>query len=82
MNEQGYCLVSQQMRAQILNGNIKVDEGPVSLDGAGRLTNASLEGRIQPSSFEPTIGEEVFILDTEQRGVFLPEPTENGPKPC
>ncbi|UZE94044.1 MAG: 2'-deoxycytidine 5'-triphosphate deaminase [Candidatus Pacearchaeota archaeon] len=35
-------------------------------------SNEDLENRIQPSSFEPRIGDEVYVIDTESGGLFRP----------
>jgi len=51
-----YCFNSQQIREAIEDGKIIVP----SFD----------ESRIQPSSFDPIIGEELFVLDTETKGLF------------
>lgn len=58
MNSLDTCLASQEIRMLIKN-NILVAP---NFD----------ESKIQPSSFEPTIGNEVFILDTEG-GLFRPQ---------
>src|SRR3989338_3061004 len=55
------CLASQQIREHIKNGKI--------------VTSTLDESRIQPSSFEPSIGNELFILDTES-GLFRPNERE------
>lgn len=53
----GYCLVSQDIRSLIEQGIL--------------MTPArNLEGRVQPSSFEPVIGDDVFVLDAEPEGLF------------
>jgi dCTP deaminase len=57
----GFCLASQQIRQKIAEG---------------RLITTLDEARIQPSSFEPTIGSELFILDTETEGIFRPNTRE------
>ena len=57
------CLVSQEIRDLIKSGRIR--------------TNRLDESRIQPSSFEPVIGDEVFILDTENIGLFKPRNDES-----
>jgi dCTP deaminase len=62
-NSLGYCLASQQIRELINRGQIKAS----SLD----------EPRIQPSSYEPEIGDELFVLDTETRGLFRPKSNES-----
>lgn len=70
--ERGYCLVSQQIRMEIINGKISLETNDFSLDKNGRFVQDSLEKRVQPSSFEPVIGEEIFILDIEKQAVFSP----------
>ena len=57
------CLVSQEMEEAIKEGIIKTP----SID---------LESRIQPSSFEPIIGDEVWVIDTETGGLFRPSDHE------
>ncbi|KYK24587.1 hypothetical protein AYK26_03355 [Euryarchaeota archaeon SM23-78] len=57
----GSCLTSQEIRKKILS------EKPAL------LVPSFSEDRIQPSSFEPVIGEELFVLDTEVEGVFRPQ---------
>lgn len=52
----GYCLVSQDIEKLVFEGKLE-----------GDISNSN----IQPSSFEPTIGNEVFILDTDS-GLFRP----------
>ncbi len=69
--ERGYCLVSQQIRARIIRGEITVSES-TSSNRFGRFLDQGLEGRVQPSSFEPEVGDSVVILDTEQKSVFNP----------
>lgn len=56
-------LVSHEMRQAVKEGLIKTP----SID---------LEGRIQPASFEPIIGDEVYVLDTENGGLFRPDSRE------
>jgi len=56
-NLRGHCLVSQEIRSLIDHGIFVSSE-------------KNLEKRIQPSSFEPAIGDEVFILDTDPEGLF------------
>lgn len=57
---EGRTLASQEIRREIQEGRIVVPEG------------ADFEPRIQPSSFEPTVGDEVFVLDPETHKVFRP----------
>jgi dCTP deaminase len=54
------CLVSQEMTEAIKEGIIKTPD-------------IDLESRIQSSSFEPIIGDEVWVIDTETGGLFRPE---------
>ncbi len=78
--ERGYCLVSQQIR-NIIDSKSLVTPG-FSLDrhkdgiNKGRFIDESLEKRVQPSSFDSILGDEVFILDTEETGFFRPNPNE------
>ena len=72
----GYSLVSQQLRGLILNGSIIVPEddlslaeedvyeGEVLIRKKGSFNDAGLEGRVQPSSFDPILSNELFVLDT------------------
>src|SRR3989344_8154005 len=69
--ERGYCLVSQQIRGKIRKREIIIP-GDLSLDNPQRFSDQGLEGRVQPSPFEPVIGETVVTLDTEQKSVFNP----------
>ncbi|MBS3116396.1 2'-deoxycytidine 5'-triphosphate deaminase [Candidatus Woesearchaeota archaeon] len=59
MEKRGICLSSTKIKEWIKNGKII---GP-SIE----------EKQIQPNSFEPTINNEVFILDTESQGLFRPQ---------
>ena len=59
-----YCLASQQIRDAIKSG--KIDLNSVYFD----------ETQIQPSSFEPVMQEDVFVLDTEKHGLFRPDRNE------
>ncbi len=81
--DRGYCLVSQQIRKRILDGRIKTPvknlvqlPGDIGNKKTGWFVDDSLEERIQPSSFEPIIGNELFILDTEQ-SVFMSNSRES-----
>lgn len=69
--EQGYCLVSQQIRMLIKTGKI-ITSLSSETNSNGHFKNLTLEARVQPSSFEPTLGKSVFILDPEQLSAFLP----------
>lgn len=57
--ERGVCLASQQLRNLIQHNKI------IGLSIA--------EKQIQPTSFEPTLSNEVYILDTETKGIFRPQ---------
>jgi len=56
------CLASQQIREKIKSGRI--------------ISNFD-ESRIQPSSFEPIITNEIFVIDTEKEGMFRPRVSES-----
>ncbi len=56
--KEGICLAAQQIKALIT---------------AGKLTGSIQESQIQPASFEPTLGNEVYILDVETKGIFRPQ---------
>tara|TARA_Y100000031_G_C8211993_1_gene381462 strand:- start:1182 stop:1556 length:375 start_codon:yes stop_codon:yes gene_type:complete len=58
----GICLASPQIRQKIEQEEI--------------IGSSDLLSQIQPPSLEPTIGNEVFILDTESEGVFRPQQQE------
>ncbi len=62
MMNKGTCLVSQQIRDLIETNNLIIPESHKS----------TIEDRIQPSSFDPVIGDEIFILDTDFEGLFRP----------
>ncbi len=66
----GYSLVSQQIREKIRRGDLSVPETNLSRDEKGWFRETGLEQRIQPSSFEPTLGTQAFVLDIEQQSVF------------
>lgn len=61
---ESYCFASQQVRAAVKSG--KIDTGIIYFD----------ETKIQPSSFEPRMREDVFVLDTEKHGLFRPDRNE------
>ena len=58
VGDQGFGLVSQEIRELITSNKL--------------IGEFIQENQIQPSSFEPTIGTDMYILDTEE-GVFRPE---------
>jgi deoxycytidine triphosphate deaminase/predicted NUDIX family phosphoesterase len=76
MEKKGYCLVSQEIRKKILNKDIRISGTPPSIEDNGSFKNDDIESRVQPSSFEPVIGNEAFILDSEEQGVFSPKQHE------
>jgi len=55
--EKGICLVSQEIRSLVEQRILSTPQ-------------KNLEDRIQPSSFEPLIGDEIFTLDTDPEGLF------------
>ncbi|MEK6962853.1 MAG: 2'-deoxycytidine 5'-triphosphate deaminase [Nanoarchaeota archaeon] len=59
----GHCLASQGIRQWVEQGKI--------------IVPSMQKGQIQPSSFEPVIGDEIFILDTEDAGLFRPQANES-----
>lgn len=62
--DSGFCAASQDLRERAGKGLIispKFD---------------SLESRIQPSSFEPVIGDHVYVLDSDSGGLFRPNKNE------
>ena len=74
--KRGYCLVSQQIRERIVNGEILLGQNKTALDERGKFCDETLEKRVQPSSFEPTLGDEIFILGNEVEGIFRPRRDE------
>ena len=54
----GICFAAPDIRARIQQGLISGSP----LD----------EQQIQPSSFEPTLEDEIFVLDTDRQGVIRP----------
>ncbi len=61
---EGYCATSQAIRARIEKDLIILPK------------SASLESRIQPSSFEPGIGDHLYVLDSDSGGLFRPNKNE------
>jgi len=81
VNHKGFCLVSQQIRDLILNRSIVTSasnlsqyekDDPENRIRRGMFKDARLESRVQPTSLDPIIGDEVFILDK----VFQPQAHE------
>lgn len=58
----GYCLNSQEIRDKLADGSI--------------VSSGDVEKRIQPASFDPIIGNDIFILETETGGLFRPKKDE------
>src|SRR3989344_1134189 len=73
--ERGFSLVSQQIRDLISDGFLQVPEQ--NLDQGEFFSDSGLERRIQPASFEPSVADEVFILDTEGYGLLRPRREES-----
>jgi len=74
--KKGYCLVSQQIRGKILDGDITTPNSGLSRNKNGFFEDQGLESRIQPTSLEPIISDEAFILDKEEQVVFGPRKNE------
>jgi len=74
--ERGHCLVSQQIRRKIVSGDIKISTKTPKRNKTGKFEDPELEKRVQPSSFEPVIGNELFVLDIESQAVFNPGPNQ------
>jgi len=77
----GYCLVPQQIRDKIERDEIIIPGANVARLGRADRANGkkkgwfeddALEKRVQPASFDATIGDYAFILDSEHLGVFRP----------
>ncbi len=66
------CLVSQDIRRRIIDGSITTHFSDLSLDDRGYFNDNNLESMIQPMSFDSTLSNEIFILDTEE-GMFRPK---------
>ncbi len=80
----GYCLASQQIREKITQGKIIPNTTNFLLSTEDTenvkknwFLDESLESRIQPSSYEPTIGDHLFVLDADMGGVLRPELEES-----
>ena len=72
----GYCLVSQQLRDKIKRSEIIPNISNILQENNRSFVNKTLEEQIQPSSYEPRIGDHLFILDTDVGGIFRPEINE------
>ncbi len=68
----GYSLPSQDIRKLISEGRLitRLEKQELSIESL--LKQESVEKRIQPSSFEPIIQDELFVIDTEIEGLFRP----------
>ncbi len=84
--EQGYSLVSQQIRDLVTTGFLAVPGQIPALHNKdipklkikkGFFVEPSLEARVQPGSFEPSLSDEVFILDAEGYGLLRPRRNES-----
>ncbi len=80
-SERGGTLVSQNLRDKIVDGLIKGNFGNLGrhesddLNGRfrkGWFKDIDLEKRIQPESFDVSLADEAFILDSEQTSVLTP----------
>lgn len=77
MNEgDGYCLASQQLRNKISDGDIVPGSSDFSRRENGWFADDNLESRIQPASYEPAIGNDIFILDCDIFGIPRPKRNE------
>lgn len=74
----GKTLVSQQIRSLITtHRKILIKSGDlVRSTHNGWFVDESLESRVQPSSFEPRLGDEIFVLDRDRIGTFRPSSSE------
>ncbi len=76
--KRGFCLASQQLREYIKQGRIQTVFTDFSQrEEEGRFNDLSLEKLVQPSSLEPQLTDDCFILDTETKGIFRPQPQES-----
>lgn len=74
----GFCLASQQLREYIKQGKIETAFTNFSQrEEEGQFNDLSLEKLVQPSSLEPQLTDDCFILDTETKGIFRPQPQES-----
>lgn len=60
-NEKGYCLAYQELLEKIEQKVIITPDG--------------FKDRVQPSSFEPVVGDDIFVIYTDLGAVFRPNPT-------
>ncbi|NQV91074.1 2'-deoxycytidine 5'-triphosphate deaminase [Candidatus Woesearchaeota archaeon] len=63
--KRGLCLSDNELSQLVREGRIITD-----------ATDETLEKLVQPSSFEPRLGNSVYVLDTNTYGVFRPHPNE------
>lgn len=84
MSLDGFCWASPQIREAIIAGRITTGFSHLSFrdqDAESKrkswFADQSLEDLIQPSSLDPQIAGELFILDTETKGIFRPQANES-----
>lgn len=70
------CFVSQEIRERIVDGSIIIKFNDLSKNERGQFNETELEAMIQPMSFDATLGNEIFIIDTEE-GMFRPKRHES-----
>lgn len=63
-DQPGFSLNSQEIRDKISRGDLVTPD-------------ESLEDRIQPASFDPIIGDEIYVLESEQASLFRPRRNQN-----
>lgn len=73
----GYVWGSQTIRRKIIDGNILIKNSNLALDDKGKFRDENLEKLVQPTSHDPIIGDEAFILDSEIGGIFRPRRNES-----
>ena len=69
--KRGYSLTSQEIRKLITEGRLETLLERKTED-VEEIKLQTVEKRIQPSSFEPIIQDELFVIDTEVEGLFRP----------
>lgn len=72
--KRGMCLAAKELRQLVEQGSIRVPYDQVVVDRkTGLFSNPLLESCIQPSSFEPTIADEIVVLTSSHEGVVFPQ---------
>ena len=75
-----YCLPSQGIRQLILNKSLITSYKDLSLveegNRKGQFQDESLEKKVQPSSFDASLSQELFILDSGKTGIFRTQTNE------